>query len=93
VSFVNWDKLGNDASTQIQHWVANVDVTNLHGLFHTLGIPVSGDNHGSNVGLVALNGQGQDQDQGQTANVATNQSSYKIGLKYGHDEYHQCYTN
>ena len=29
----------------------------------------SGDNHGCNVGLVALNGQGQDQDQGQTANV------------------------
>jgi uncharacterized membrane protein (Fun14 family) len=42
VSGVNWDKLGNDASTQMQHWAANVDVTNVHGLFHTLGIPVSG---------------------------------------------------
>jgi uncharacterized membrane protein (Fun14 family) len=37
VSMVNWDKLGNDASTQIQHWVTNVDITNLHGLFHTPG--------------------------------------------------------
>ena len=39
---VYWDKLGNDTSTQIQHWAANVDVTNVHSLFHTLGIPVSG---------------------------------------------------
>ena len=42
VSAINWDKLGNDTSTQIQHWAANVDVTNVHSLFHTLGIPVSG---------------------------------------------------
>ena len=42
VSRVNWDKLGNDTSTQIQHWATNIDVTNLHGIFHTLGIPVSG---------------------------------------------------
>jgi uncharacterized membrane protein (Fun14 family) len=41
VSTVNWNKFGNDASTQIQHFATNVDVTNLHGLFHTLGIPVS----------------------------------------------------
>ena len=39
---VNWDKLGNDTSTQIQHLAANVDVTNVHRIFHTLGIPVSG---------------------------------------------------
>jgi uncharacterized membrane protein (Fun14 family) len=51
VSAVNWDKLGNDTSTQIQHWAANVDVTNLHGLFHTLGIPVS-----SGLGLGLLTG-------------------------------------
>ena len=38
---VYWDKLGNDVSTQIQHWVANVDITNVHSLFHTVGIPVS----------------------------------------------------
>jgi hypothetical protein len=38
---VYWDKLGNDTSTQIQHWAANVDVTTVHSLFHTLGIPVS----------------------------------------------------
>jgi uncharacterized membrane protein (Fun14 family) len=42
VSSVNWDKLGNDTSTQIQHWTSNVDLTNL-SIFHTLGIPVSGD--------------------------------------------------
>jgi uncharacterized membrane protein (Fun14 family) len=41
VSTVNWDRLGNDTSTQIQHLAVNVDVTNVHGLFHTLGIPVS----------------------------------------------------
>jgi uncharacterized membrane protein (Fun14 family) len=50
VSTINWDKLGNDTSMQIQDWVANVDVTNVHGLFHTLGIPVSG---GLGLGLVA----------------------------------------
>ena len=50
VSTVNWDKLGNDTSAQIQHWTTNVDITNLHGLFHTLGIPVSG---GLGLGLLA----------------------------------------
>ena len=42
VSTVNCDKLGNDSSTQVQHWISNVDVTNMHTLFHTLGIPVRG---------------------------------------------------
>jgi uncharacterized membrane protein (Fun14 family) len=41
VSKVNWNKLGNDF-TQVQHWAANVDITNVHSVFHTLGIPVSG---------------------------------------------------
>ena len=50
VSTVNWDKLGNDTSTQIQHWASNVDITNLHGPFHTLLIPVSG---GLGLGLLA----------------------------------------
>jgi hypothetical protein len=50
VSTVNWDKLGNDASTEIQHWATNADITNLHGLFHTLGIPVSS---GLGLGLMA----------------------------------------
>ena len=50
VSSVNWDKLGNDTSTQMQHWATNADITNLHGLFHTLGIPVSG---GLGLGLLA----------------------------------------
>jgi uncharacterized membrane protein (Fun14 family) len=50
VSTVNWDKLGNDSSTQVQHWAANADITNVHNLFHTLGIPVSG---GLGFGLLA----------------------------------------
>ena len=41
VSTVNWDKLGNDMSTQIEHWAASIDVTNAHIIFHTFGIPVS----------------------------------------------------
>jgi uncharacterized membrane protein (Fun14 family) len=51
VSAVNWDKLGNDTSTQIQHLAAHIDVTNAHSLFHTLGIPVS-----SGLGLGFLAG-------------------------------------
>jgi uncharacterized membrane protein (Fun14 family) len=50
VSTVNWDKLGNDTSTHVQHWAANIDVTNVHNLFHTLGIPVSG---GLGLGFLA----------------------------------------
>ena len=38
----NWDKLGSDASIQMQHWATNLDIANLHGLFHTVGILVSG---------------------------------------------------
>jgi uncharacterized membrane protein (Fun14 family) len=36
VSSVNWDKVGNDTSTQIQHWAANADITNVHILFDYL---------------------------------------------------------
>jgi uncharacterized membrane protein (Fun14 family) len=50
VSSVNWDKLGNNISTQIQHWVTNTDMTNIHGLFHSLGIPVTG---GLGLGFLA----------------------------------------
>jgi uncharacterized membrane protein (Fun14 family) len=50
VNTVNWDKLGNDTSAQVQHWAANADITNLHGLFHAIGIPVSG---GLGLGLLA----------------------------------------
>jgi uncharacterized membrane protein (Fun14 family) len=50
VSTVNWDKLDNDISTQIQHWAANADIPNVHSLLHTLGIPVSG---GLALGLLA----------------------------------------
>jgi uncharacterized membrane protein (Fun14 family) len=32
VGSVNWDKFGNDTSTQIQHWAANVDMTNVRVL-------------------------------------------------------------
>jgi hypothetical protein len=57
VSMVNWDRLGKDTSTQIQHWTANIDVTNMHSLFHTLGIPVSsGLGVGSLAGFVRTNG-------------------------------------
>ena len=53
VSAVNWDKLGNDTSTQMQHWAGNVDITNVHSLFHTLGIPVFGSlGSGSLAGFV-----------------------------------------
>jgi uncharacterized membrane protein (Fun14 family) len=50
VSAVNWDKFGNDTSTQIQHWATNANITSVHGLFHTLGIPVSS---GLAVGFLA----------------------------------------
>jgi uncharacterized membrane protein (Fun14 family) len=50
VGTVNWEKLGNDTSTQIQHWAASADVNNAHDLFHTLGIPVSG---GLGLGFLA----------------------------------------
>jgi uncharacterized membrane protein (Fun14 family) len=50
VSAVNWDNFGNDTSTQVQHLAGNVDVTNVHGLFHTLGVPVSG---GLGLGFLA----------------------------------------
>jgi uncharacterized membrane protein (Fun14 family) len=50
VSAVNWDTLGNDTPIQIQHWASNVDVTNVHSLFHTLGIPITS---GLGVGFVA----------------------------------------
>ena len=50
VGAVNWDKFGNDTSAHIQHWANNIDVTNIHGLFHTLGIPVSG---GLGLGFLA----------------------------------------
>ncbi|MGC2573859.1 MAG: FUN14 domain-containing protein [Candidatus Nitrosopolaris sp.] len=50
VTAVNWDKLGNDTSTQIQHLAANIDLTNVHSIFHTLGIPVSG---GLGLGFLA----------------------------------------
>jgi uncharacterized membrane protein (Fun14 family) len=30
VSTVNWDKIGNDTSTHIQHWVTTADITKLN---------------------------------------------------------------
>jgi uncharacterized membrane protein (Fun14 family) len=51
VSTVNSDKLGNDTSTQIQHWAStNVDMTNVLSLIHTFGIPVTG---GLGLGFLA----------------------------------------
>ena len=37
VSSVNWDKLGNDTSTQIQHWAANVDLMRIQFMSPTPG--------------------------------------------------------
>ncbi|MGA9149544.1 MAG: hypothetical protein WBZ36_03120 [Candidatus Nitrosopolaris sp.] len=51
MSTVNWAKLGNDTSAQLQHWATNVDITNVHSIFHTLGIRVS-----SGLGLGFLAG-------------------------------------
>ncbi len=34
-------QLGNDTSIQDQHWATNADITNLHELLHTLGIPIN----------------------------------------------------
>lgn len=48
---IEWDKLGNDAASYGQHIMAQVDPTNLHGVFQTLGIPV-----GSGMGLGLLAG-------------------------------------
>lgn len=51
VGVVNWDKLGNDTSAQIQHFVGNaINITDTHGLLHTLGIPVTG---GLALGFIA----------------------------------------
>jgi uncharacterized membrane protein (Fun14 family) len=41
VSVVNWDRLGNDTSTQVQHWIGNINLNDGHNLLHTLGIPVT----------------------------------------------------
>ena len=35
---VKWDRLGNDLSSYVQHLASQMD---LHGVFSTLGIPVS----------------------------------------------------
>jgi hypothetical protein len=35
----------------MRHWAGNVDVTNVHSLLHTLGIPISG---GLALGFLAV---------------------------------------
>ena len=47
---IEWDKLGNDISSYGQHLMTQVDPTNLHGIFHTLGISVVS---GLGLGLLA----------------------------------------
>ena len=38
---VRWDKLGNDMSLYSQHLIATqIDTTNLHNVFHYLGVPM-----------------------------------------------------
>ena len=49
VNTVNWDKLGNDTSTKIQHLGTHVDVGDVYSLFHTLGTAVSS---GLGVGIL-----------------------------------------
>jgi uncharacterized membrane protein (Fun14 family) len=48
---IQWEKLGNDISSYGQHLATQIDFTNLHGVFGTLGIPV-----GSGLGLGLLAG-------------------------------------
>jgi uncharacterized membrane protein (Fun14 family) len=44
---VDWAKIGNDTA---QHSVTQLDITNLHGIFHMLGVPVTS---GLGIGLAA----------------------------------------
>ena len=39
---VKWDKLGNDISSYGQHLATQIDFTNLSGVFHYLGVRVTG---------------------------------------------------
>jgi uncharacterized membrane protein (Fun14 family) len=50
ISTVNWDKLGNNTSVQIQHWIGSVNLNDGHSLLHTLGIPLTS---GLGIGLIA----------------------------------------
>jgi uncharacterized membrane protein (Fun14 family) len=47
---IKWDKLGNDISQVGQQFATQIDFTNLHGLFHYLGIPVTS---GLAIGMIA----------------------------------------
>jgi uncharacterized membrane protein (Fun14 family) len=47
---IKWDKLGNDIASYGQQLAAQIDFTNLHGIFHYLGVPVTS---GLAVGMVA----------------------------------------
>lgn len=38
---VNWDKFGNDLNSYGQHLATQVDLTNLHGVFHYLGVSMT----------------------------------------------------
>lgn len=48
---IQWEKLGNDISSYGQQLATQIDFTNLHGIFGTLGVPV-----GSGLGLGLLAG-------------------------------------
>lgn len=50
INSVNWDKIGNDTSTQVQHWATNIDLSGAHGILNQLGIPVTS---GLALGLIA----------------------------------------
>ena len=38
---VKWDKLGNDASSYVQHLATQFNFNNLSGIFHYLGVPMT----------------------------------------------------
>jgi hypothetical protein len=50
ITGIKWDKMGNDMFLVGQQAVHQLDVNSIHGLFHTLGIPVTS---GLGIGLVA----------------------------------------
>lgn len=50
IGSVDWVKLGNHLSAHIQALAAQIDITNVHGLLGSLGLPLSG---GFGVGALA----------------------------------------
>ncbi len=47
---VDWAKIGNDTASYAQHTITQLDLSCLHGVVHSLGIPITS---GLGVGLLA----------------------------------------